>query len=507
MDKKVLLQDLADGIARRRDIPKKDAEVFLRAAFDVIGEFLQTDKMVKVRGLGTFKLVTVDSRESVDVNTGERITIKEYTKVNFTPDPVLRDAVNKPFAQFETVVLYESTKLEDMERMDMPDWTEEEAPENETGQILVEGGETETVAPSDVKKEEDDIAFLPEGAVDEVPIESASIEEGDDPRIDGEETQDVQDDVPDNVQEEVDVTGDGSDTLGLVAGEMEQEPEETAEAPVVKPEESVAEPTQMEQPAEEGEDMPGEKTKDVEEAADGAEQAAGGVSGSVPCSKEDESGNGGLSQEEVRDVHVEKQQIEVQKVEHQTVNNQHIVQMLPNDGRKRIYLTPWMMFFLVLFVAALMGLSYYVGYHHLLAKAEVKRVPEKTVPAKPERVGADASGEAVADSLQKGKPDTIHNAVRDSLPPKEEVSRPAVKAAPPKKEDVYPQVKNGAYEIVGTQEEYRLRRGETLRGLALRYYGSKNFTVYIVTYNQIANPDVVPEGMVLKMPKLELKRR
>ena len=221
MDKKVLLQDLADGIARRRDIPKKDAEVFLRAVFDVIGEFLQTDKMVKVRGLGTFKLVTVDSRESVDVNTGERITIKEYTKVNFTPDPVLRDAVNKPFAQFETVVLYESTKLEDMERMDMPDWAEEEASANETGQILVEGDETETVAPGDVK-EEDDTAFLPEGAVDEVPIESASIEEGDDQRTDDGETQDVQDDVPDNVQEEVDGTGDESDTLGLVAGEMEQ---------------------------------------------------------------------------------------------------------------------------------------------------------------------------------------------------------------------------------------------------------------------------------------------
>ena len=362
MDKKVLLQDLADGIARRRDIPKKDAEVFLRAVFDVIGEFLQTDKMVKVRGLGTFKLVTVDSRESVDVNTGERITIKEYTKVNFTPDPVLRDAVNKPFAQFETVVLYESTKLEDMERMDMPDWTEEEAPENETGQILVEGGETETVAPGDVK-EEDDAAFLPEGAVDEVPIESASIEEGDDQRTDDGETQDVQDDVPDNVQEEVDGTGDGPDTLGLVAGEMEQEPEEKAEAPVVKPGESVAEPTQMEQPAEEGEDMSGEKPNDVEEAADGAEQAAGGVPGAVPCSKEDESGNGGLSQEEVRDVHVEKQQIEVQKVEHQTVENQHIVHVAPESHGRRVYLTPWMMFFSTLLVLLLMSISYYIGYN------------------------------------------------------------------------------------------------------------------------------------------------
>ena len=124
MDKKILLQELAEGVARRRDIPKRDAENFLRAVFDVLGEYLQSDKIVKIRGLGTFKLVTVDSRESVDVNTGERIMIKEYTKVNFTPDPVLRDAVNKPFAQFETVVLYEGTKVEDMERMDLPDLKE-----------------------------------------------------------------------------------------------------------------------------------------------------------------------------------------------------------------------------------------------------------------------------------------------------------------------------------------------------------------------------------------------
>ena len=71
----------------------------------------------------------------------------------------------------------------------------------------------------------------------------------------------------------------------------------------------------------------------------------------------------------------------------------------------------------------------------------------------------------------------------------------------------YPQVKNGAYEIVGTQEEHRMRSGETLRGLALRYYGSKDFTVYLVVYNKIANPDLVPEGMLLKIPKLRLKRR
>ena len=87
MDKKVLIQDLADGLVLRRGLPKKDADVFVRSVFEIIGEYLQTDKIVKVKGLGTFKLVTVDSRESVDVNTGERIVIKKYTKINFTPIP------------------------------------------------------------------------------------------------------------------------------------------------------------------------------------------------------------------------------------------------------------------------------------------------------------------------------------------------------------------------------------------------------------------------------------
>ena len=118
MDKKVLVQDLSEGLVRRKGLSQEDAMTFVRTVFDLVGEFLQTDKIVKIKGLGTFKLVTVDSRESVDVNTGERIVIKEYTKVNFTPDPVLRDAVNKPFAQFETVILNEGTNLEDMERMD-----------------------------------------------------------------------------------------------------------------------------------------------------------------------------------------------------------------------------------------------------------------------------------------------------------------------------------------------------------------------------------------------------
>ena len=76
--------------------------------------------MVKIKGLGTFKLIEVSDRESVNVNTGERIRIVGHTKVTFTPDNALRDQVNRPFAEFETVVLNESTSQQEMERIDKP---------------------------------------------------------------------------------------------------------------------------------------------------------------------------------------------------------------------------------------------------------------------------------------------------------------------------------------------------------------------------------------------------
>jgi len=117
MDSKINLQDLSNGLSVRKAISKKDAESFVRSFFDVIQEFLVRDEQVKVKGLGTFKLIIVDSRESVNVNTGERILIESHPKITFTPDSALRDQVNKPFADFQTVILNESTSTEEMERI------------------------------------------------------------------------------------------------------------------------------------------------------------------------------------------------------------------------------------------------------------------------------------------------------------------------------------------------------------------------------------------------------
>lgn len=117
MDIRYNLQNLSEAISNKKQMPRKDSEAFVRAFFDIIGQYLVQEKIVKVKGLGTFKLVDVQDRESVDVNTGERIVIKGHIKVTFTPENSLRDQVNKPFADFETVIINDGTDLKAMEDM------------------------------------------------------------------------------------------------------------------------------------------------------------------------------------------------------------------------------------------------------------------------------------------------------------------------------------------------------------------------------------------------------
>lgn len=96
---------LAKGLAEKSAIGQNDAETFIKAMFDVANVALQDSKLLKVKWLGTFKVTSIKERESVDVNTGDRILIEGREKIAFTPDNVLKEIVNKPFAQFETVVV------------------------------------------------------------------------------------------------------------------------------------------------------------------------------------------------------------------------------------------------------------------------------------------------------------------------------------------------------------------------------------------------------------------
>lgn len=121
MEKKINLSEFSEGISHRTGQERKLSDAFLTALFDMIEQGLEVDKFVKVRGLGTFKLITVSERESININTGERFQISSHGKISFTPDNSLKELINKPFAQFQTVVINEGTDLSLLESVEMPD--------------------------------------------------------------------------------------------------------------------------------------------------------------------------------------------------------------------------------------------------------------------------------------------------------------------------------------------------------------------------------------------------
>ena len=126
MNEKITLQDIINLLCEKQGMTPKDAETFVRTMFELIEEALTNEKYIKIKGLGTFKLTEVNSRESVHVNTGERIEIQGHSKVSFTPDTSMKELINKPFSHFETVVLNEGVELEDtvIEEEGTPESTE-----------------------------------------------------------------------------------------------------------------------------------------------------------------------------------------------------------------------------------------------------------------------------------------------------------------------------------------------------------------------------------------------
>ena len=113
MNKKITLQDIIESLIQKHSMERKDAEAFVKGMFDLIEDTLSTEKLVKIKGLGTFKLIDVDSRESINVNSGERFRIEGHSKISFIPDSALKNIINKPFSHFETVILNDGTSLED----------------------------------------------------------------------------------------------------------------------------------------------------------------------------------------------------------------------------------------------------------------------------------------------------------------------------------------------------------------------------------------------------------
>ena len=212
MNEKITLQDIINLLCEKQGISPKDSETFVRTMFDVIEEALTNEKYVKIKGLGTFKLTEVNSRESVHVNTGERIEIQGHSKVSFTPDTSMKELINKPFSHFETVVLNEGVELEDtaveevemLETTDVSETTivieettppapsEEVIPTEETPveEPIIEVPATEETIVEEIVEEEETIIEQPivEEPIAQEPIAEGPIVEESEPEVPVKET-------------------------------------------------------------------------------------------------------------------------------------------------------------------------------------------------------------------------------------------------------------------------------------------------------------------------------
>lgn len=175
MNNRVGIRELAMALVNKNKLSLKEAENFVATMFDTLNVGLNDDKQVKLKGLGTFKVMSVSARKSVDVNTGEPIIIDGRDKISFTPDSTMKDLVNKPFAQFDTVVINDGVDLKELERMD---WTEttsdaELAPLNDSSDGA-EATPTSTLPPSKIEvavnQAADALASTPTEVVNETEV-------------------------------------------------------------------------------------------------------------------------------------------------------------------------------------------------------------------------------------------------------------------------------------------------------------------------------------------------
>ena len=436
---KVSVAWIAEAIAGKHGLTQKDAEQFVATFFDLINEALHEEKMVKVKGLGTFKVIDVRERESINVNTGERVVIESHGKISFTPDPIMRDLVNKPFAQFETVMLNDDVDIEELNAVSV----------DEEPLALVDE------QPQEVE-EEPNVAVAGPEVVDEQPLMEENLPQ--------EETVPQ----PQEVEEPL---------LEVAERFVEEEPEQVVEE---EPEQVVEEELPVE----------------VEEQPQQAMETEAALMPVEASPVDDEP------QPEEESSPVEEEPLAAQDEDDEEEEK-------PSSFFERhetLLLT-----LSHLFVAAIaLAIGYIIGMQHF----DMDRpVVQETVVDSTARVSKTVVKPAAKDSVKDTVKEKAQQVKEDKHLLKEEdvVNVPAAAThdqsatANDSKQlaTANAMVKTGAYRIVGTAKTITVKKGDTMERLSRLYLG-EGMSCYIQLHNGVAE---VSEGMRLKIPKLELKKR
>ena len=393
---KLTIQEVAKVLVEKNGLDPKDASHFASEFFALILQQLQQDDQVKIKGLGTFKIINVEARESVSVQTGERVVIDSHSKVTFTPDTVMKELVNKPFSQFETVVLNDGVEF------------------------------------ADLKDEKDAAVEEKEETVEEQqPVVAPIIE-----------------DEPATVAEEP-----------VVAPVIEDEPAAVIEEPAAVIEEPAAAPAVEEEPA---------------AAPVIAEPAAAPVAEEVVAERE-----------------------------------QPVTTVTFDDGEDNEH--PWWRWILtILGIAALMLLAAYGGYEY--GRRQAVAVPDSIV-VKDTVYMAEMADSALLTGEEVEQPVAVQpETVQEAPQPVKEQAQPAKEQAKPAADnfDKYAamdeRVRLGAYRIVGTLREVTVEPGQTFYSICRAQLGP-DMQCYVEVYNGLPKNPTIKVGQVIKIPKLESKKR
>ena len=478
------IQDLAQYLSNKHKISKKEAERFLTAVVDVLNDALHYDKQAKVKGLGTFKVIEVKNRESVNVNTGERIVIEGRQKITFTADAVMKELVNKPFAQFDTVPLNDGVTFDDMpEEVDV---TEEENVEPATLETIAEEAvqePAETEPQPELEQLMDDV--VPEEPAEEELEQELPAEEPIAPVAETEAKEEIVEETPAPEVIPVIVEEVAPVAVEEVKTALVEEPvQPTVEA---EPEQNEPEPLPVaEEPEPVGEDTPAIAAVMEKETEPEPEK--------LPVSEPEKT-----------------TEPEPEKL---TESEPEEPEESEEPKGSKVWL--WWLFGMLLFGA----LMYYAGYQMGSKSKEAPAAVEKPAPMVPDTVEkvdsaemkaaleAEKAAQAKADSIAAVKAaeeaEAAKKAAYEAEVAKQQAEETAAEENNPKAlNNARNIVRTGAYNIVGTQQTVVVRKGQTLEKVSKAYLGP-GMEAYMMVHNGVT---VAKEGSTLKIPKLEVKKK
>ena len=501
---KFSLNTLGKLLADKSGLSQVEAELFIRKMFDVCNQGLDADKQVKIKWLGTFKVQATKDRESINVNTGERFTIEGRDKLTFTPDNILKEIVNKPFAQFETVVVNDGVDFDEIDEKfgeeqteDAPaqviDFLDEEKTATPNPEVVVIGSEKEKE-----KEAEDELAK--QIAIEQAKLERLKQAQLEQERIQKEKLEKEKQEQERLEQERLEQERLEQERLEkerLEQERLEQERLEQERLEKERLEQERLEKERLEQERLEQERLEQEKL----ELAQQQQALKAVVEPAVPASDESEE----------------------EEEEEESSNSHHIV--IPR------YLVVAVCLIVVALIGGMGWFAFNYGQmtaqrdHLAMQLNQYHQAPAKKVPAKP--AAAPLSQEqklrqkAMEDSIRMAKTAEAVKLAENSdeesanaekakqaeakakAEAKDKAEEKAASKIASSQYDKDARVRTGAYRIIGVAQTVTVGAGQTLEQISTRYLGS-GMECYVEALN---GTSTVKAGQKIKIPKLELKKK